>query len=296
MITGLHLEPTNLCTLKCEGCARTIFQKQWMKHWKNHSIDIEVLDRFLDVDLNGVLIYLCGNYGDPIYHPRFVSLVEQLKSRGAHLKITTNGSYKTRTWWESLSNALTAQDTIEFSIDGMPNTFTQYRENANWDSIQVGIDSMVQSAARTVWKFIPFAFNSEQVETTRQFSAALGFDEFLLDRSDRYEEHLVHLKPEDPELIHPRYQGRNTATEIDAKCASGNMHYISADGYYAACCFIADHRYLYKSVFGKQRDRWSIHQHSLGEILEQSYTREFFESIAAAPPQCCTMNCPKAKK
>ena len=77
MITGFHIEPTNICTLKCEGCARTRFIDQWPQHWHNHSLDIDQLLNFLDVDLSTKTIKLCGNYGDPIYHPDFINFVKK---------------------------------------------------------------------------------------------------------------------------------------------------------------------------------------------------------------------------
>ncbi len=80
MISGLHIEPTNICTLKCPGCARTRFLDQWPQHWKNHSLDVDQLLKFLDIDLSNLDIVLCGNYGDPIYHPDLIDFVTKLSS------------------------------------------------------------------------------------------------------------------------------------------------------------------------------------------------------------------------
>jgi organic radical activating enzyme len=99
---GLHIEPTNICTLKCPECSRTKFLDKWSNHWKNHSLDVDQLLNFLDIDLNQVPILLCGNYGDPIYHPDFINFVAKLKQKGAVLQIVTNGSYKKESWWEEL--------------------------------------------------------------------------------------------------------------------------------------------------------------------------------------------------
>ena len=93
---GFHIEPTNICTLKCSECSRTKFLNQWPEHWKNHSLDIDQLLNFLDIDLINVPILLCGNYGDPIYHPKFIDFVTNLKQKGAILSMVTNGSYKKR--------------------------------------------------------------------------------------------------------------------------------------------------------------------------------------------------------
>lgn len=128
MIAGFHIEPTNICTLKCSGCARTRFIDQWPQHWHNHSLDVNHLLQFLDIDLSDKTINLCGNYGDPIYHPDFINFVKQLKETGVTLSITTNGSYKTKDWWQQLTELLTCKDNITFSVDGIPENFTQYRK------------------------------------------------------------------------------------------------------------------------------------------------------------------------
>ena len=117
-IDGFHIEATNICTLKCAGCARTRFINQWPQHWQNHSLDINQLLNFLDIDLTGRTILLCGNYGDPIYHPNFIEFVSKLKRAGITLLITTNGSYRTKSWWQELVSHLDSQDIIKFYENG----------------------------------------------------------------------------------------------------------------------------------------------------------------------------------
>ena len=94
-LAGLHIELTNLCTLKCPGCLRTQTISKWPQHWRNYSLELDVLAKFLDIDLQDKIITLCGNTGDPIYHPEFHNFVKYFKSRGARLRIFTNGSYRT---------------------------------------------------------------------------------------------------------------------------------------------------------------------------------------------------------
>ena len=109
-ITGFHIEPTNVCTLKCEGCARTRFLSKWPQHWKNNCLNIDSLLSFLDIDLTGKHMNLCGNYGDPIYHNDFINFVAKLKQSGARITITTNGSYQSRNWWHKHSTRSQAGD------------------------------------------------------------------------------------------------------------------------------------------------------------------------------------------
>ena len=295
-ITGFHIEPTNICTLECAGCARTRFIDQWPQHWKNHSLDINKLLKFIDIDLTDKRITLCGNYGDPIYHPDFIDLVIGLKSRGAVISITTNGSYKKQQWWEDLVDILSPQDTVIFSVDGLPTNFTQYRVNADWESILVGMQVVSAALCNSVWKYIPFAFNQDNITEANTLSNQIGIKSFQVDLSDRFDEQTESLRP-DTTLLGSRYlaqinwKSNNTNSAIDPKCNQGNSHFITADGYYSPCCFLADHRFYYKTPFGKNRSQYDISKHTLSEILQQPQTVEFYQNLDQQPG--CQYNCPK---
>jgi len=295
-ITGFHIEPTNICTLKCPGCARTRFIDQWPQHWKNHSLDIDELLTFIDIDLSGNKINLCGNYGDPIYHPDFIELVTCLKARGAVITITTNGSYKTQHWWEQLISKLTPADTITFSVDGTPENFTQYRVNADWESILIGMQVVAQSVCNSAWKYIPFSYNQNNIEEAQQLSKDIGIKHFRVEFSDRFDAQTEFLKPDDT-LIGSRYVAQvqwktnNTISTVSPKCHQGQDHFITADGYYTPCCYLADHRFYYKTTFGKNKKQYDIRQHTLTEILQQPQTVEFYQTLDQQPG--CQYNCPK---
>jgi organic radical activating enzyme len=296
-LVGLHIEPTNICTLKCPGCARTRFINQWPQHWKNHSLDIDHLLKFLDIDLTGLKILLCGNYGDPIYHPNFIEFVTKLKQRGSVISIVTNGSYRTTDWWKALTSVLTSADCITFSIDGIPTNFTQYRINADWDTIKQGIEISAESACQTEWKYIPFSFNSTDIESAEQFSQQLGIDRFFVDPSDRFDEATESLKPSNT-LLGTRYDAQvlwksaqvPSLKKVTPKCVNEREHFITADGYYSPCCFIADHRFYYKTTFGKQKKLYNIQEHSISQILAEPTVIEFYQNLDQHPG--CQFNCP----
>lgn len=293
-INGFHIEPTNICTLKCPGCARTQFINQWPQHWKNYSLDIDQTMKFLDVDLHNKFINFCGDYGDPIYHPEFIKFVRQFKARGANISINTNGSYKTKEWWQELTECLTARDQINFSIDGLPENFTQYRINANWASIKIGIDVASKAVVKTQWKYIPFNYNQNDIEVAEQVSKELGIDIFLVELSDRFDDTTDYLKP-DMTLLGSRYQAQvlwknNQTTAVNPRCQNKREHYISATGYYSPCCFIADHRFYYKTQFGKHKKEYSIADQTLSELLGQPKVVEFYQTLGQQP--ACQFNCP----
>jgi MoaA/NifB/PqqE/SkfB family radical SAM enzyme len=297
-IVGLHIELTNMCTLKCAGCARTRFIQQWPSYWNNQNIDSDALFKFLNIDLTDKKIIFCGTYGDPIYHPGFIEIVREFKNRGSNVFIVTNGSYQKSEWWHKLCDLLTEQDQVCFSIDGVPDNFTQYRVNADWKSIQTGIQICAKSRCQTIWKYIVFSYNQHTIEQARDLSIALGIDKFRVEFSDRFDNITNHLKPQE-HLIGKRYQSqikfKNLVKIVDlnSRCANNREHYISADGFYMPCCYIGDYRFYYKTQFGKDKKNYNIHDQTLSQILNKSETIEFYNTL---PEQTvCQYNCPSTK-
>jgi MoaA/NifB/PqqE/SkfB family radical SAM enzyme len=294
-VEEFHIEPTNICTLKCPGCARTRFIDQWPNKWKNHSLDIDQLLKFLDIDLTDKKVLVCGNYGDPIYHPDLINFVKKLKQRGPRLSITTNGSYKSREWWQELISLLGQYDTITFSIDGTPENFINYRKNADWGSIQTGIEVSTKSKCQTVWKYIPFKYNQNDIEQVKNLSVEMGCDRFEIQPSDRFDEKTIEFMP-DPTLLGTRYQAQQTwkhkgeVNEIFPKCQIGKYeNYISAEGYYSPCCYLADYRFYYKNIFGKNKQQYNIQNTTLSAIREKTEVIDFFKNLTDHTG--CQYNC-----
>jgi len=250
--------------------------------------------KFLDIDLSGITIEMCGNYGDPIYHPDLAGLVRDFKQRGSKINITTNGSHRKSNWWKELVGELSADDLITFSIDGIPENFTQYRINGDWSTIHDAIRECVESLCKTAWKFIPFSYNENNVEQARQMSQDLGIDQFLINPSSRFDEQTMHFKPSEGKTgtqWHSQQNWKKTITvnQVIPECNNGHSHYISADGHYMPCCYVGDHRFYYKNEFGKNRKQYSINNTTFSEILNRSQVVEFYNTLTDQP--ICQYNC-----
>ena len=295
-IKGFHIELTNMCTLKCPGCARTQFIEQWPQHWRNHNLTAEDLFNFLDVDLNGLLITLCGNYGDPIYHPEFLYIVDEFKKRGSNLDIVTNGSYKTESWWHEFTGLLNEHDSVTFAVDGTSENFIQYRINGDWESIKTGMKIIANSNCNSTWKYIVFAFNQNDIEKTKNLSDNIGIQNFKVDYSDRYDEKTLYLKPTSSDLVGQRFQAQqnfknNIQNKVNANClANKSEHFITADGYYTPCCYTADHRFYYKNEFGKNKKEYAIKDSTMTEILNRPKVLQFYNELELQ--SVCQFNCP----
>jgi MoaA/NifB/PqqE/SkfB family radical SAM enzyme len=296
-LQGFHIEPTNMCTLKCPRCSRTKFIEQFPKSWTNKNLSLDHLKSFLDIDLTGKVINLCGNYGDPIYYDQLFEMINFFKEQKCLIRLATNGSYKTKNWWQQLVSLLDKDDTIIFAIDGTSDNFTKYRVNADWESIYWGIDIVTNSHVKSIWQYIPFSFNENDIDQVNELSEELGFDEFLIMPSDRWDGEDDWLRPSKSN-IHDRdisiieWKTGHKNNEIDPKCTKTyDEHYISADGFYTPCCYAGDHRFYYKIEFYKNRELYDISKTTITQVLD--HLKDFYSTLEDAKLSYCTFNCPK---
>jgi len=299
-VNGFHIEPTNICTLKCPGCSRTRFLKQWPQHWQNQSLNIDSVLNFLDIDLTGKKILLSGNYGDPIYHPELIDFVKKLKQRNVKIFLITNGSYRTESWWNDLCALLDEQDCVQFSVDGTPENFTKYRINADWPSIETAIKICARSQVRTEWKYIPFKYNEHSIDQAQSLANQLGVDAFVVNPSDRYDEQTLEFMPDNHELLGYKFGSKQSLhnnqlaqVEVSPRCQQGNQHFISSGGFYSSCCYLSDHRFYYKTLFGKNKNMFDIATTTLSQLLSKSGVIDFYQNIQHH--QFCQFNCPKSQ-
>ena len=298
-VRGFHLELTNKCMLKCSACARTTFiNKFGIEKWQNNDLNLDHLKKFLDIDLTDLKFNLCGNLGDPIYYPQLFELLSWLKSKSAIISLVTNGSYKKHEWWTELVSILDSRDTIVFSVDGTPENFINYRVNADWKSIELGMRVAADSQVNTVWKYIPFSFNEHTIEQARSVAYELGIDSFNISPSDRWQENDP-LKPVATQFNGARTQSiinwKNEKSDrkthsIDPQCLKQHeQHYIAATGHYMPCCYVSDWRFYYSSEFYKNQNEFDISTTTISDILN---TTTFYSTFLEKKHKYCTFNCP----
>ena len=101
--------------------------------------------------------------------------------------IVTNGSYKTKKWWQELASILNERDHIHFSIDGWDQqSNNMYRINCDWESIMDGIDVLQNTSAYKTWATIAFKFNEQHIEKIKSIAKDKKFDAFQLTLSTKF--------------------------------------------------------------------------------------------------------------
>ncbi|HBY68170.1 MAG TPA: hypothetical protein DEG69_10670 [Flavobacteriaceae bacterium] len=295
-MANFHIEPTSKCTLECPLCDRTWFEKKFNKRLL-HELDVDTIVNFLGKNNN---LNLCGNNGDPIYHSKFFELCSKLKANNNSLVIETNGSAKTKTWWEKLSKILNNKDTIIFSIDGLQDTNHLYRKNAKWKSIMTAVDTVTGKAFKTIWKFIVFKHNQHQIKQAEQKSKELGFDRFKIIHSHRWGDR-QDLMP-DKKYTNNKFetQQKVVTTNVDGKMIPGCLikqdgiqMYIDSEGDFYPCCWMGSYRFKYKSIFKPNAKKYNIANTSLENILKEIKVKQFYESTKqfTSAHECCKIHC-----
>jgi len=206
-IERIHLEITSRCTLACPQCPRTEF--------KDLNIISDMPIETAAAACKGYNhMYIVGNHGDPIYHPKFHELMSRLREDNPLLTFYfhTNGSFRSEKWWIKTANILNHLDEIVFSIDGLPGN-DLYRVNSRWSSIELGIKTLRKhnTKLKMTWKWIHFKYNQNDVESAIDIAKDLGFDQFCFVESDR---------TQDGHWLTPEISWKSVKDKLYASCRS----------------------------------------------------------------------------
>ena len=304
-ITKINLELTSKCALSCSRCDRYedkgLFPQQELSlDFIKNKIPTQMLGPHFTFDLS-------GNYGDPIYHSEFIEIIKYLKSFEVKIYIETNGSGKSNKWWKSLTKELDSKDILSFSIDGLSDTNHIYRENSKWQEVYDAVSISAQHVS-THWKFIIFKHNQHQIEQARSLATELGVKTFKTVNSSLFyfsygEEHdelmpdkkylsnslLARIERSNKKQQAPDSNKEVVQKVIYPKCVSSQRHYISSEGHYFPCCWIALKSQLKKSFLSSRLDELSLHNHALEEIVQSQVIKDLFsswEKVTPAPMIC----------
>lgn len=186
-----HLEPSAICALKCPRCPRTEHPDT---PWLNHSMTLNFFQKFMTPERLRTQVRrltMCGDVGDPIYCREYLDIYRYVKAVNpdVHVFTITNGSGKSRSWWQELANIANERDTINFSVDGHDDaTNNLYRVNSRWDSIITGMETLRGHNDQIFmnWAMIVFRFNQDHIGHIQNIAKSLGFDGMQITKSTKF--------------------------------------------------------------------------------------------------------------
>jgi MoaA/NifB/PqqE/SkfB family radical SAM enzyme len=264
----MHIETTTRCTLACPGCPRTVISDK-LGSFPKQDLALEDLKFFLNCKTGHQLPKLCleGNHGDPIYYPGLFELIDQFRDNKIYT-VVTNGSYRDQKFWNELADRLTINDLVIFSIDGLEHNNHVYRRNSDWQSIMLGIDTLVNRGIPVGWKTLIFNYNYQEINQIQEFAESRGA-KFVSETTSRFGDET--LRPPEPmvETFREYSNEIKNIVKIEPQCGQHKKEYISADGYYWPCCWVSSAFTLYKSQLWKDRKLWRIKGQTLDIMRDQ---------------------------
>lgn len=280
----IHLEITNNCQASCPMCSRNIHGGL-----ENPNIKIKgwSLDQYKSALSNEVLtqvegVYFCGNYGDPLLNNNLLEMIKYTSqtNENINVRIHTNGSLRSKSWWEELAAALPKTHNVIFAIDGLADTHSLYRIGTDFNKIIENAQAFINAGGTAEWAFIRFKHNEHQVEECRDLAKKLGFNLFTMKDSSRWllepkfnvvdknGDTTYYLEPSELstiKIIEPsivkQYKEILKNTQINCYAKHAKEIYLDAYGHLFPCCWLGAIPYNSKDLENELEEvRTAIHK------------------------------------
>jgi MoaA/NifB/PqqE/SkfB family radical SAM enzyme len=121
----IQVEVSSICNAECPYCVQACYKDQW----KGGLMDMDTFQRLKPAFSMANLVFLQG-WGEPLLHPKFWEMVQRVKSTGAKVGFTTNGTLLDE---ETLSKLLNSGlDIMGVSLAGIaPDTHERLRKGCD---------------------------------------------------------------------------------------------------------------------------------------------------------------------
>jgi MoaA/NifB/PqqE/SkfB family radical SAM enzyme len=264
-IRRCHVELTTRCNAACPQCPRNYPDASENENLPDAELDLQYFkNRIPPVLFQSVINWeFCGNYGDPAVAADITEILQHIRSKSSHtrLAVHTNGGLRSPDWWRRVASI--GVECI-FGIDGLADTHHLYRRRTDWQKVIANASAFISSGGRATWQMIVFEHNEHQVDDCRELAGRLGFETFLVRKTNRF------LRPKGGlaiELQVPRevdQQGYILRPPVDTRYRNPALARPPiADGYDASLCAAA-------VTCGAQRDR-EIYISAAGHVFPCCY-------------------------
>lgn len=190
-IRQVHLELTDRCNAACPQCLRSKYGGLVNPRLPLTALTFDDIQCILPPGLVRQLrlIYVCGNFGDPIIAPDCLEIYRYFRACNPRLQLgmNTNGGARSVAFWRELGRLIPrGRGYVRFGIDGLEDTNHIYRRNVKWEVLLRNVEAFIEAGGNAEWDFIVFRHNEHQIEEARRFAEGLGFTKFMTKRTTRF--------------------------------------------------------------------------------------------------------------
>ena len=247
-IRVLDIETINNCNAGCALCLRhpgmrTNDALDWAQ--VTQQVPLQVWQNLTTINFNGTT-------GDNIMHPDIFNIVGwTVNNTTAFINIHTNGSLRSKVWWERLAHNLKDVDhDVWFGIDGIGPTHEIYRQGTKYQKVIDNAQAFIAAGGIATWQFIPYAHNQHQLKDCIKLSQQYKFKKFKVIKSFRPKQDVKHWKTGKSFKLEPSdlyktvfFSSKNGILE-KKNC----MHleqpsiYVAASGQISPCCYFSEYK------------------------------------------------------
>jgi sulfatase maturation enzyme AslB (radical SAM superfamily) len=198
-------------------------------------------------------MFMCGNYGDPAAGKYTLDIYRQFRTLNKNivLGMNTNGALQNTTWWHQLGNMFDQpQDYVVFSIDGLEDTNSVYRQNVNWSKLMQNAAAYIAAGGSAHWDMLVYRHNQHQVDACEQLARDMGFKWFRAKVSKRgFTQQLQHPIGWATPNVH--------STKINCYILKEQSLYIDAQGRVSPCCWLGSRQSAFVPDFESVQSTWA---------------------------------------
>lgn len=179
-----NLDISHRCILRCPQCIR---QKLTSQDQIKRSFDLETEDFAKILNYYNNSITFCGQISDPIYHPNFLDFLKMSTGKQRAIKISTNGSGKSKEWWNEAFKYGVGEIAWYFGVDGIDEKSELYRVGSNFEEVWDRMKYGRRLGHAIVWQYIIFDYNEHDVDKAVEIAKEEDFSLLLIKTNRGFE-------------------------------------------------------------------------------------------------------------
>lgn len=183
-----EVELTSRCNSRCVGCSRYSEFYYPNPFFDPHlDLDLELLKKAFRQTTKMDFVLFCGNYGDPLLHPRIFEILHFIREEKGDIGVIvhSNAAFGSKSFWQDLAPFFkTPGSFIKFSLDGMAESHEKFRRGTKWETAFANARTFIEDGGRAVWQMIDFAHNHDEIERARHMAVDVGFKRFDLRKNN----------------------------------------------------------------------------------------------------------------
>lgn len=288
----LEFELSSKCNAACPQCPRVdpnvLPDKSFLATDNEISLQ-NVKDWFPKEMLKEIYIAkFMGSFSDPCIARDFFPIVEYLRqnTNNAEIHVHTNGSLRKPEWWYELGKIIGKRGYVMFGIDGLADTHSIYRVNTSYEKVIENARAFMAGGGIAKWQFIVFKHNQHQLEDCRKLSEELGFSEFYVIGSNRFQTKDSVQETQKGTILEPSNVVEHVTQEQiwhnpkieTVECLSEKVQWIMVDwnGNVFPCCFtmtwnwgtVDGDIHWQKNILKGNMIKNNLHHTSVNEVLD----------------------------